>query len=102
MVDLVTNDTGSVLRVTCTDNDTGAAIDLTGATVRARWEDADGVMQTYVMTIADAVNGIATYQFQTGEIVYPLMRIEIEVTDGFGYVTSNLDLIELTVREELG
>ena len=102
MTDLVTNDTGSKLQVTCSDNDTGAVLDLTGATVRARWEDVSGIMQTYVMNITEPANGVAEYQFLVGEIVYPKMKIEIEVTDAGGFITSNLTPIELTVREEFG
>ena len=102
MADLVTGDTGSVYQVTCIDGATGTAIDLTGATVRLRWEDDTGTIQTRVMGITDAPNGVAEYQFASGEIIYPRMRFETEITDNAGFVTSSNELTTLTVREELG
>jgi len=100
--DLVTGDTGSILQVTCKDNDTSTAINLTGSTVKARWEDATGAVVTKTMTVTTAASGIAQYQFLTGEIIAPKMKIEIEITDSGSKVVSNLALIELLVREQLG
>ncbi len=100
-VELVTGDTGSVLTVTCTDNDSGAVINLTGATVKLRWE-GNTALVTKTMTIADAAGGIATYRFLAGEIIFPKMKFEVEITDATGYITTNLELIEIEVREELG
>ena len=102
MADLVTGDTGSIFQVTCTDASTGQVIDLTGATVRLRWEDDTGTVQTRIMGVTDAVNGVAEYQFAAGEIIYPRMVFETEITDALGYITSSNDLTTLTVREELG
>ena len=102
MTDLVTGDTGSVYQVTCTDNDTGLAINLTGSTIRLRWEDDAGAIQTRIMTITDASNGVATYRFVAGEIIAPFMKFENEITDSGGFITSSLDLEKLIVREELG
>ena len=101
MADLVTGDTGSIYQVTCTDSD-GVAINLTGATVRLRWEDDVGVIQTRTMGITDAVNGVAEYQFLAAEIIAPKMKFETEVQDSGGFITSSNDLVTLTVREELG
>ena len=102
MVDFVTNDTGSKLRITAKDKETGAVIDLTGATVYARWEDALGVMQTKVMAITNATGGVAEYQLLTGEIVYPFFKVEYSITDSGGFVISNLNLERYDTREELG
>jgi len=99
--ELVTGDTGSVLQITCIDNDTGAAIDLTGATVRLRWEDDTATVQTKTMTLVTPASGTCKYQFATGEIVYPKMRFEVEIEDSGGYKISNLSLIEITVREQI-
>jgi hypothetical protein len=100
-VELVTGDTGSVLQVTCTDNDTAAAIDLTGATVTLRWEGDTAIVEK-TMTIDDAAGGVVSYQFLAGEIISPKMKFEVEITDSGGYITTNLELIEVVVREELG
>lgn len=102
MVDLVTGDTGSILTVTCNDSAAGTAINLTGATVKVRWEDATGVLVLKTMTIENASGGIASYQFASGEIFAPKMKFEIEITDAGGKIVTNLALIELTVREQLG
>jgi hypothetical protein len=100
--DLVTNDTGSKLVVTITDNDTGAVVDLTACTVKFRWEGSTGAMVTKNASIPTPANGKAEYQFAAGEIVAPKMKIEVEVTDGTGYIVTGTELIELLVREELG
>ena len=54
------------------------------------------------MTITDEVAGICEYLFVSGEIIYPRMKFEVSITGIDGRVISNLSLIELTVREELG
>ena len=102
MVDLVTGDTGSILRATCKDNEAGTVIDLNGATVKLRWESAIGTIILKTMTIESAANGIVTYQFLTGEIFAPKMKFEIEITDASTKIITSLSLIELTVREQLG
>ncbi len=102
MADLVTGDTGSKYQITASDNETGAVIDLTGATLRLRWEDETGTVQTRTMTTLVATDGTAEYQFLAGEIISGTMRFETEITDSSGYVISSLDLISLVVREEMG
>lgn len=100
MTDLVTGDTGSVLELTITDKTTGAAIDLTGATVRVKWRDADGTLVTATATVTSAAGGLAEYQFTTGQIYAPEMVFEVEVTDSLGDVTTGVDTITKTVREQ--
>lgn len=99
---LVTGDTGSILRVTCKDNSTGAAINLTGATVKAQWKDSVQALVSRVMTITSAPGGIAEYQFAAGEIISPIMRIEIEVIDATGKIVTSLNPIEISVRSQIG
>lgn len=101
MTDLVTGDTGSKLIVTCRDNETNEVIDLTGATVKLRWEGDAGVIEK-TMTVTNAAAGIAQYQFLAGEIIVPAMRFEVEITDSGGAIISSLGLIELVVREQIG
>ena len=99
MTDFVSGDTGSKLVVTVRDS-AGAIVDLTGATVRFKWRNETTLVEK-VATITSAVGGVVEYQFLTGEIIAPEMKVEVEVTDGSGKVTTGLDLIELTVREQL-
>jgi hypothetical protein len=101
--DLVTGDTGSKLRVTCKDNDTGLPINLTGATVNLQWkqQNSAGTFVSMAMTIVDAVNGIAEYQFLSTDIEPPSMNFQIKITDGSGKITKSLDLLALSVRRAL-
>ena len=101
MADLVAGDTASTLAVTCVD-DTGTAIDLSGCTVNLRWKDEVGEVQTQAMTVSDAAGGVCTYQFGEDELFSPGMAFEVEITDISGKKLSNVDLISVTVREQLG
>ena len=101
MVDLVTGDTGSKLVTTCKDG-SGAAIDLTGATVMLHWEGEDGVLETRTMQIENLLGGVATYTFAAGEIFAPKMVFEVQITDSGGKITTCVDKITLTVREQIG
>lgn len=100
--DFVTGDTGSTLQVTCKDRDSGAIIDLTGATVRLRWKDAADVTVTKVMTVTAPLTGVAKYTFGTGELIAPRMRMEVEITDSSAKVITTLSTIDVLVREQIG
>ena len=102
MTDFVSGDTGSKLRLTITDKDSGAAINLTGATVTLRWKNSSGTLVSRTMTVVTAASGICEYQFAAGELFAPKMRLEAEVVDSGGKIVTGLDLIELAVREQLG
>ncbi len=97
----VSGDTGSKLEVTCKDDDTGAVIILTGATVKLKWLDVADALQTKTMTITDAVNGVADYQFLADELFGTQMKFEVEITDSGGKVLHNLDLIRENCRRAL-
>lgn len=83
-------DTGSVLRVTCTNSDDDAAINLTGSTVELLWHRrSDGALQSPAMTIVTPLSGIASYQFAAGELEAPTMSFKVKITDSGGkYITS--------------
>ncbi len=100
MSDFVSNDTGSTLLVTCTD-DSGAGINLSGGTVRLRWQEAAGTVADKTMTIVSAVAGTCSYKFLTGELFSPGMAFELEITDSGGFKLSNVDLITVNVRAQL-
>jgi len=97
--DFVAGDTGSVLRVTCVNDDDDSAIDLTGATVALQWiRRSDGALQSKTMTIVTAASGICSYQFATGELEAPSMRFEVKITDSGSKVIRSLDPLEVDVR----
>jgi hypothetical protein len=97
----VEGDTGSKLRVTCIDNDTRLAIPLAGKTVRLRWDSGSRMVER-TMSVVDAPNGMAEYQFAAGELVSGLMQFEVEIQDGSGNVISSLSLLREQVRRQLG
>ena len=96
--DFRAGDTGSKLRVTCKDSVTGVAIPLTGATVNLQWRKADGTLASVTMTVTDAPNGVAEYQFLTGELFAPGMDFSVKVIDSGGKELKNINTVHKTVR----
>lgn len=99
--DMVEGDTGTKLRITCTDKD-GTAIDLTGATVKLQWRDSANVEVERSMTIEDAPDGIVYYVFAADEIFTPKMVVEVEITDASSKIVSSSSTLCLSVRSQLG
>ena len=98
----VAGDTGSILRVTCKNDSDDAVIDITGATMKLKWKNKSGILQTKTMTpINPPTNGKAEYQFATGELFPGLMEFEIEITDAASKIVRSVDLISLSVRRAL-
>jgi len=98
----VSGDTGSVLRVTCTNDSDGSVINLTGSTVSLRWFDrATDAVINKAMTLVTPASGICSYQFVAGELVSPSMSFEVRITDGSSAVIRSLNLIDVDVRERL-
>lgn len=84
---LVKNDTGRKLQLTLQDD--GAAVNLTGATANLHYRIAGGTVKTVAMTLTDAVNGVAEYQFATGDLdVAGSLDYEVQVTDSGGKITT--------------
>src|SRR5512145_3222151 len=96
----VAGDTNSVLTVTCKRADTGAPINLAGATVALKWRIDGGTLVSKSMTIVDAANGIVSYTFAAGELLEGLMRAEVEVTVT-GKVTTSVEPFVFTVRAKV-
>lgn len=99
MPDFVAGDTGSELQVTCKDNDTGLAIDLSGATVELLWDDSAGTLVTRTMTAVDAPNGIMKYKFVASELFDPHMHFRVRITDAGGSILTSLKDIEVRVAK---
>lgn len=97
--ELVANDTASKLKVTCVDQDS-VVINLTGATVELLWRSNAGVLVTRSMTVVDALNGIAEYQFADGELFAPQMAFRVKITDVSSKVLRNPCPIEVPVSRE--
>lgn len=102
MIELVASDTGSKLTVVLTDAGTGNAIDLTGSTVKLKYRLGGGALVTKTMTVtAPATQGIATYQFGTGELTAGTLNAEVEITDQSGNVITSSSEIGVDVRAKL-
>jgi len=99
--EFVQDDSGSKLEVTCKNDADKSVIDLTGATVMARWKDKAGTVVERTMTVTDAAGGVAEYQFAAGELEAGTTGYEIEITDAQGGVIKNLSLLLVNIREKI-
>jgi hypothetical protein len=99
--DLVQNDTGSKLVIACVKRSDGQPVDLTGATVTLKFRSGPSAILTQAMTVTDATNGIAEYQFLTGELLADEFKAEVEVLDAGGKLLSSLSFIQHRVRPKL-
>lgn len=96
----VQSDNKVSLQVTCTDS-AGVVINLTGCTLNLRWKTLDGTVSNRAMVIDNAVAGIASYVFLTGELVPPTMEFEVTVTKADGTVLTSLETEILGIRARL-
>jgi hypothetical protein len=96
----VSNDTGSILQVTCTKASDNSAINLTGATVKLKWFNPARTVVERTMTLVTPLSGIVNYQFLAGDLYAPAMSFEVEITDSGGFRTTVLDPIVVEVRPE--
>lgn len=103
---LVQGDTKPNLVVTLTDNISGAAINITGATVRLKFRPlgSETIRTTIVGSIVDGANGIVVFQW----ISEPTSLTgnpgpyegEIEITFDDGTVQTVYDLVKFQLRQE--
>lgn len=56
------------LKVTCVNEETGSAIDLSGSTVTLRWSINGSTPQNGVMSVDNASAGVASRRWGTAEI----------------------------------
>ena len=102
----VQGDTGPQLRLTFTDEDTGTATDLTGATVKMHFRAAGETTVLYSKTLyvnpGTPTLGIAIVNWTTGELDYDAgtYQGEIEVTKASGQIETIYDTIKFKIRED--
>ncbi len=102
----VQGDTGPQLRLTFTDEDTGTATDLTGATVKMHFRTAGETTVLYSKTLyvnpGTPTLGIAIVNWATGELEYDAgtYQGEIEVTKASGQIETIYDTIKFKIRED--
>tara|TARA_B100000929_G_C15371003_1_gene374366 strand:+ start:327 stop:668 length:342 start_codon:yes stop_codon:yes gene_type:complete len=102
----VQGDTGPQLRLTFTDEDTGTATDLTGATVKMHFRTAGETTVLYSKTLyvnpGTPTLGIAIVNWATGELDYDAgtYQGEIEVTKASGQIETIYDTIKFKIRED--
>jgi len=102
----VQGDTGPQLKLTLTDEDTGTATDLTGATVRMHFRAAGSTTVLYSKTLyvnpGTPTLGIALVNWATGELDYAAgtYQGEIEITKSTGQIETIYDTIKFKIRED--
>jgi len=104
-IKLVRNDTGPQLRLTLTDSTTGAAVDLTGATVtlHLRAVDTTTVLVSRNATIpAPTTSGIAVIVWQTADLDLAAGEYEgeVETVLASGLRETIFNLLQFTIRED--
>ena len=102
----VQGDTGPQLRLTFTDDDTGTATDLTGATVtlhfRAAGEDTVLLSKTLYVNPATATQGIAVVNWSAGDLDVDAgtYQGEIEIVHSSGVRETVYEILKFKVRED--
>ena len=104
---LVQGDNGSQLKVVLTRDDTGAAVDLTGATVTLKFKKRNNsnVLSSINSSVVDAAYleaGIAIFFFDSDDLDISSGDYvgEVEVTFSNGYIETVFEQLEFLVRED--
>lgn len=103
---LVQGDTRPPLVVTLTDEETGAPISLSGATVRLKFRQVGSseLKATLVGSVTDAANGVVAFSWAT--VPDSLSGApgdyegEIEITFGDSTIQTVYDLLKFRLRQE--
>lgn len=100
--DFVAGDTGSVIQVTLRNKQTKTVIDLTSATVRFRFQIAEGPIKAPMMTVnSPSTAGVVQYQFVASDLTPGTMQAAVEVTFSDTTILSQLDEFTFQVREKI-
>ena len=103
---LVAQDTAPQVKATITRSDTGAVVDMTGATVRMRFraKTTSSVLFTTTATNVGSnfTDGIAIFVFSSGNLNQPegFYEGEIEITYANGTVETIFDLLDFYIRSD--
>jgi hypothetical protein len=104
IIKLVQGDTLPTITVTLTDEFTGVAVDITGATVVVKFRAAGSttLLTTLACTIISPTGGIFSFSFPSPALdVEPgLYEGEIQVTFSGGAIQSVFDILKFRVRED--
>lgn len=103
-IKLVRGDTRPQVKVTLTDDTTGLAIDITGATVRLRFRAAgsDLVLSTIVGAVINGLGGVAVFQWPVGslDVEAGAYEGEIEVTFSDTTVQTVYEVLKFKLRDQ--
>ena len=105
-IKLVQGDTGPQLRLTMTDEETGLATDLTGATVTLHFRALGGTTTLFsrnaFINPDTASTGVCYIEWQAGDLDVPAgdYEGEIQVTRRTGVIETVYDIIKFKVRGE--
>ena len=102
---MVKGDTGPQIQVTLTDEDTGAAKDLTGGTVTLHFRAVGSTTLLFsrVLALTDAANGVAVVQWGASDLDQTpgMYEGELEVTDSSGVTETLYDKLRFRIRDEI-
>lgn len=102
----VQGDTGPQIKLTLTDDDTGTATDLTGASVtlhfRAAGESTVLFSRTLYVNPDSAATGIAILQWQTSDLnqVAGVYEGEVEIVKSTGLRETLYETLRFRIRED--
>lgn len=100
-IKLVQGDTRPVLRVTITDETTGAAIPVSAATLKFREAGATTTKVSITGAIIDGPNGVVDFTWtNTALDTAGEFEGEVEFTPSSGGVQTVFDLLKFKVREQ--
>lgn len=104
---LVQGDSGSQVKATITREDTGSAVDLTGATPRLKFKKKNtstilSTLSSIASSSSDLQSGVAVFEFGASDLdIAPGAYVgEIEVTFGSGDIETVYEQIDIIVRED--
>jgi hypothetical protein len=102
---LVQNDSGAQVKVTVTRDDTGAVVNLTGATVLLKFKrrNTSNILSTIqAEVLSDFENGEAIFNFNGTSLDIPSGDYvgEVEVTFSSGAIETVFEELEFMVRED--
>ena len=106
LIHLVKDDTAPQIKATLTREDTGAVIDLSGATTKMYFRAKGGTSILLTLTAAsvgsDAAAGVAIFTFSSGQLNLSagFYEGEIEVTHSDGRIETIFEVLNFKLRSD--